>query len=252
MWWLYLGIAAQLLYGLTMAQTHMMFSFRYFVPYIPAFTVLVADLTGHALDTRPWTLTRRASVVGLAVLALLVFQGVQVHYTYEESVNGLSPWGEYPSTGVRQYIGFIDTLQRQGHDIREHWSTVPEASRRRPRIFTYAGGVVPYTFRESYIYETLVSYRHCPGEENLIEAPNVWMKTRVDLRSSADYIHLLTPRHGPIAPQLPRPVEHYELISSYEMEFDDGPEQFLVFYNPSPAPHTLTGTIDGRCGPGLS
>lgn len=250
MWWLYLGIAAQLLYGLTMAQTHMMFSFRYFVPYIPAFTILVAGLMGQALDTRPWRVRRRASVLGLAVLALLAFQGFQVHYTWQGSVNGLSRWGEYPSTGVRQYVGFIDLLQRQGADIREHWSGVEEGSRRRPRIFTYAGGVVPWTFRDSYVYETLVSYRHCVGEENLVQAPNVWMRTPVDLRASADYIHILTPRHGPVAPQLPLPADHFTLISSYETEFDGQRESFLVFYNPSPAPHTLPSTIDGLCGPG--
>lgn len=249
MWWLYLGIAAQLLYGLTMAQTHMMFSFRYFVPYIPAFTILVVDLMGPALDTRPWTLRRRASVLGLAVLVLLVFQGFQIHYTWRESVNGLSPWGEYRSTGVRQYIGFVETLQRQGADIREHWNTVADGAGRRPRIFTYAGGVVPYTFRNSYVYETLVSYRHCAGEEDLVEAPNVWMRSRVDLRLSADYIHILTPRHGPVAPQLPLPEEHYSVISSYQMVFDDHLETFLVFHSPTPAPHTLPATLDGLCDP---
>jgi arabinofuranosyltransferase len=248
-WWLYAGIAAQLLYGLTMAQTHMMFSFRYFVPYIPAFAIISADLVGRALSGRGLTHTRRSSVLGLAVLTLVAFQGFQVHYTFDRSVNGLSPWGEYRATGVRDYVRFINTLRHEGENIREHWATVPNSSQRLPRIYTYAGGVVPHTFRESYIYETLVSYRHCPPEEGRVEAPNVWMTIQVDLRSSADYIHMLTPRHGPIPPQLPRPVERFDLISSYEVVFDGYPERFLVFHNPSPAPHTLTSTLHGRCGP---
>jgi len=249
-WWLYLGVAAQLLYGLTMAQTHMMFSFRYFVPYIPAFAILVADLLERAMSARRMADTRRASVLAWAILILLVFQGFQTHYTYARSVNGLSPWGEYPATGVRQYTRFIETLRLEGENIREHWRTVPNESQRRPRIYTYAGGVVPYTFRESYVYETLASYRHCPPERDQVEAPNVWMRTQVDLRLSADYIHMVSPRHGPISPQLPLPEEHFSLISSYEVEFDGYPERFLVFHNPSPAPHTLTSTIDGRCEAG--
>lgn len=246
-WWLYLGIAAKLLYGLTMAQTHMMFSFRYFVPYIPAVAILLADILERAMDARRWPDARRTVVVAAAVLVLLLFQGFQVHYTYDRSVNGLSPWGEYRATGVRHYVGFIDTLRREGEDIRDHWATVPNPSQRLPRIYTYAGGVVPYTFRESYVYETLVSYRHCPPEDGQVVAPNVWMSTAVDLRLSADYIHLLTPRHGQIEPQLPLPGEQFTLISSYETVFDGYSERFLVFHNPSPAPHTLPATLHGRC-----
>jgi len=159
-WWLYLGIGAQLLYGLTMAQTHMMFSFRYFVPYIPAFAILVVDLVGRAMEGGSWVVERRDRALRLVILGLLAFQGLQVLYTYAGSVNGMSRWGEYRETGVPQYVGFISTLQRQAADIREHWSTLEDRPPRLPRIYTYAGGVVPYEFRESYVYETLVSYRH--------------------------------------------------------------------------------------------
>lgn len=245
-WWLYLGIAAELLYGLTMAQTHMMFSFRFFVPYIPAFTIIVAGLIGRSMESRQFSERRRVSVIALAVLGLAAFQGFQIYYTYDRSVNGLSPWGEYRSVGVRQYTRFIATLRSEARNIREHWNASNE-SKRLPRIYTYAGGVVPYTFRDSYVYETLVSYRHCYNEQELIKAPNVWMKTNIDLRRSADYIHVITPRHGPIAPQLPLPEEDLALISSFEIEFDGYPERFLVFYNPEPAPHRLTSRIDGLC-----
>lgn len=68
-------------------------------------------------------------------------------------------------------------------------------------------------------------------------------RTHVDLRLSADYIHIITPRHGPTAPQLPLPEAHYGLVSSYDREFDDQMERFLVFHNPSPAPQGLRNRL---------
>ncbi|HSJ05795.1 MAG TPA: glycosyltransferase family 39 protein [Longimicrobiales bacterium] len=266
-WWLYAGIAAQLLYGLTMATTHMMFSFRYFVPYIPATAILLGDLMRMALELRESRFdagrestreparerqrTRRTErIVTAAVVLLVLFQALQAVYTYRLSVNGLARlnrYVEYGDVGTAEYLRFIGTLRRQGEDIRRHWDSLGGRPDRLPRVFTYAGGVVPFTFRESYVYETLVSYRHCDGTESFVDAPNVWMRTATDLRQAADYIHLITPRHGPLAPQLPLPEAEYELVSEHEMIFDGARERFLVFHNPSPEPHRLAPRIDGGC-----
>jgi arabinofuranosyltransferase len=251
-WWLYCGIGAQLLYGLTMATTHMMFSFRYFVPYIPAAAILLGDLLRLGLAARQGqgTATRPVRVVIGAVVVLVLFQAFQVAWTYRLSVNGLARLNrhvEYRYVGAAEYVAFIDTLRRQGDDIRRHWESLSDRPDRLPRVFTYAAGVVPYTFRESYVYETLVSYRHCTGSDDLVSAPNVWMRTAFDLRRSADYIHLLTPRHGSLEPQLPFPEAHYELVSSHELTFDASRERFLVFFNPEPEPHRLAPRIDGGC-----
>jgi arabinofuranosyltransferase len=247
MWWVYLGIAAQLLYGLTMAQTHMMFSFRSFVPYLPAFAIVAADLLGRAMEARQFSTARRASILTSTILGLMALQGFQVAYTYDRSVNGYYPRGEYRRTGVRQYATYLDVLRKQGEEVRDHWTTMSERQGRSPRIFTFAGGVLPYTYRDSYVYETLVSYRHCYREEDLIEAANMWIKTNTDLRLSADYIHIKTPWHGSIKDQLPLPEEKFSLVSSHEIIFEGEEVSFLVFYNPAPAPHTLTNRIDGLC-----
>lgn len=248
-WWLYCAVGAQLAYGLTMATTHMMFSFRFFVPYLPAAAILLSDLVGDVLDRPPdpYTPRRQRRLVEAGIAGLVLLQAVQVVVVHQRSVNGLSRHGEYPWVGVAQYTTFVRTLRSQGEDIRRHWESLEDRPDRLPRIFTYAGGVVPYTFRESYVYETLVSYRHCSETHSFVEAPNVWMRTTIDLRRSADYVHLITPRHGELAPQLPFPVEHYELISSYEFEFDRERENFLVFYNPTPDPHRLAPRIEGGC-----
>jgi arabinofuranosyltransferase len=278
-WWLYAGIAAKLLYGLTMATTHMMFSFRYFVPYIPATAILLGDLVRLALERyepavavqaaapgqgtavvggashaaagdRQRARRRSEQIVLAAAVVLVLFQAFQAGYTYRLSVNGLARMNryvEYGDVGTAEYMTFIGTLRRQGEDIRRHWQSLDGTPDRLPRVFTYAGGVVPYSFRESYVYETLVSYRHCDGTETFVDAPNVWMRTAIDLRRAADYIHLITPRHGHLAPQLPLPEAEYELVSAYEMTFDGARERFLVFHNRSPEPHRLAPRLDGGC-----
>jgi arabinofuranosyltransferase len=251
-WWLYCGIGAQLAYGLTMATTHMMFSFRFFVPYIPAAALLLGELTRAALELpRSAHAEQRArTVVATAIALLIAFQALQAAYTYHRSVNGFARVlrnVEYGSLGVADYTTFIRTLRSEGENISRHWTSLNGRPDRLPRIYTYAGGVVPYTFPDSYVYETLVSYRHCPEPEGLVRAPNVWMRTSIDLRASADYIHLVTPRHGDVEGQLPRAIKHFELISSYDVRFDGHPERFQVYYNPNPEEHRLVARINDRC-----
>jgi hypothetical protein len=235
LWWLYLGLALELSYSLTIATHHMMFSFRSFVPYLPAAVVLVVDLVRGAAETRAMDLSSPKMLprfLGL-LLVLAVFQVTQTAYTYDRSVNGLSPVGEYRSVGVRDYVKFIDVLQQQAVDIEAHWSRHRADPQRLPRILTYAAGMLPYTFRESYIYEKLVSYRHC--------------HQRYEQGRYADYLHIVAPRLGSIADQLPLPEDQYTLISSYEMPFDGSSQQFLVFYNPAPEDHNLTAKIYEPC-----
>lgn len=235
MWWLYLGLFLELIYGLTMATHHMMFSFRFFVPYLPAAVILIADLIHLASDKNEVNLSAPGTATALIgfVLALTLFQLYQTVYTYNKSVNGISFVGEYRSLGVRDYTSFIDTLEQEARDIERHWNTIDEEKDRRPRIITYAAGMLPYTFRDSYIYEKLVSYRHC--------------HQRYQQALHADYIHILAPRQGEVEEQLPGPAEKYLQISSYELFFDGSWQNFLVYYNPSPEPHNLTARIAEPC-----
>jgi hypothetical protein len=93
--------------------------------------------------------------------------------------------------------------------------------------------MLPYAYRESYIYEKLVSYRHC--------------SERYQQALYADYIHILAPRQGQVEQQLPRPENSYDLVSSYEMFFDGSMQKFLVFYNPRPEDHNLSVRIFEPC-----
>ena len=235
LWWLYLGLLLEILYGLTMATQHMMFSFRFFVPYIPSTVILVVDLLRHAVETREVDLTtgRPAHLFTGFLLCLTLFQLYQNVYTYNHSVNGISAIGDYRALGIRDYVIFIQILKQQGLDIEKHWELINGDSSRPPRILTYAAGMLPYTYRESYIYEKLVSYRHC--------------HQRYQQGLYADYIHILAPRQGQVDQQLPRIEDSYYLVSSYEMFFDGSIQESLVYYNPKPEAHNLSVRIYEPC-----
>jgi len=235
LWWLYTGLLLEILYGLTMATHHMMFSFRFFVPYIPATVILVLDLLRRASETREVDLTtgRPAYLFKGFLLFLMLFQLYQNVYTYNHSVNGISSIGEYRTLGIRGYVSFIQILKQEALDIEKHWEGINGDKERRPRIITFAAGMLPYTYRDSYIYEKLVSYRHC------------YERDRQALH--ADYIHILAPRHGQINQQLPRDEGSYDLVSSYEMFYDGSMQKFLVYYNPKPESHNLSARIYEPC-----
>jgi hypothetical protein len=234
-WWLYVGLLFEILYGLTMATHHMMFSFRFFVPYIPSTVIVVVDLLRRGSETREVDLStgRPAYLFTVFLLCLTLFQLYQDTYTYNHSVNGISSIGEYRALGIRDYVRFMQILKQEALDIEKHWEEVNGDSRRRPRIITYAAGILPYTYRDSYIYEKLVSYRHC--------------QVRYRQRLYADYLHILAPRQGEIDDQLPGPEASYQRVSSYEMFFDGSMQQFLVYYNPNPKEHNLSVGINDPC-----
>jgi hypothetical protein len=234
-WWLYLGLFLEILYGLTMATHHMMFSFRFFVPYIPSIVIVVVDLLRRASETREVDLTtgRPAYVFTGFLLCLTLFQLYQNVYTYNHSINGISSIGEYRALGIRDYVRYMQILKQEALDIEKHWEVINGDNGRHPRIITYAAGMLPYTYRESYIYEKLVSYRHC--------------HQRYQQGLYADYIHIVAPRLGQVDKQLPRSEDSYYLVSSYEMFFDGSMQKFLVYYNPKPEEHNLSVRIYDPC-----
>ena len=238
LWWLYIGLLLEILYGLTMATHHMMFSFRFFVPYIPSTVLLVVEILHHAVETREVNLStgRPAYLFTGFLLCLTLFQLYQNVYTYNHSINGISSLGEYKAIGIRDYVKYMQILKQEALDTQKHWEMGNKDGGRFPRIITYAAGMLPYTYRDSYIYEKLVSYRHC--------------SQRYQQGLYADYIHILAPRQGQVDQQLPKSKDSYDLVSSYEMFFDGSMQKFLVYYNPKPEAHNLSIRIYDPCKQG--
>src|SRR5437867_6001522 len=125
----------------------MMFSFRFFVPYIPSTVILVVDLLRRASETAEVDLSagRFAYLLTGFLLCLALFQLYQNVYTYNDSVNGISSVGEYRALGVRDYVRFMQILNREALDIENDWKVRNGDSGRRPRIITFAAGMLPYT-----------------------------------------------------------------------------------------------------------
>jgi hypothetical protein len=197
--------------------------------------ILGVDLLRRASEARQVDLTtgKPAYLFTGFLLCLTLFQLFQSLYTYNHSVNGLSFIGEYRALGIRDYVRFMQILKQEAVDIESHWESIHGESSDSPHIITFAAGMLPYTYRDSYIYEQLVSYRHC--------------HERYQQGLYADYLHILAPRQGQPDRQLPRPEDTYELVSSYDLFFDGSMQKFLVYYNPTPEAHNLSAGINDFC-----
>jgi hypothetical protein len=186
-------------------------------------------------------MSRWAAGCALVILALHAFQAQAL---YHRSLQGLGTSGEYEAEGAAGYArDFVPAMQRNAADIRAHWTALHRS--RTPRVWTFAAGALPYAYREAYIFEELVSYRHrCPIQEGRERSDaRVW-------RAHADYIHAFT-RHGSPA-RLLSPVQgrDVQLISEQSIHFNGREEKLLVFYNPAPQPNLLPSRIDLPCAAG--
>jgi hypothetical protein len=242
-WGIWLGIALLLGYGLLTATTHMMFAFRYFVPYMPAAAILLGELFCRQVEllSQEKKLGRLRWSFCICLPGILACSAFQVRHTYLHSVDGLvfnigeHQIGDYKQEGLKPYTAsFMATVEQQAREIEAHWKTLPISQQRPMRLRTYIGGIVPYILRDAYIYEILISYRH---------------QGRYNLRVSADYNQVMEPRGGLAKEELPKPIEQYQLISKHKVLFDGVWETFLVFYDPHPEPNRLPSRINGTGAP---
>jgi hypothetical protein len=241
-WGLHAGLMAVLVYGASMATVHMMFAFRHFAPYFGAMALALADVARRAdggaagrASSRVWY------AAGAAALLILFVHALHAEAMYHRSLQGLGTFGEYGDQGAAGYSrDYIPAMMKNAADVRAHWSTLNKG--RVPRIWTFAAGALPYAYREAYIYEALVSFRHrCPaGDGHGRPDGRVW-------RANADYIHAFT-RHGSL-PRLLAPVRtrQIKLISEQPIHFNGRDERLLVYYNPAPLLNTLPPRIDDSC-----
>jgi arabinofuranosyltransferase len=219
--WLIVGLTLVLAYGVLAGMKHMMFSYRIFVPYLPAFVLLSLELARRT-GAGP-------SVPRFAALLPVLQIGVALWIVFR----GLNPSlvGEVRHESLRAYTrDLLPTLSRGADDIRSDWKR--RGIKRPPRVLTFTGGVLPYELPDAYVYEQLVSYRH-----HCYYYPS----------RTTDYAHIPPELvKGPVwsDPDLRRRMH---LVSERSMEFDRIRLRFNVYFIERPEPNRLPNTIDGRC-----
>jgi hypothetical protein len=175
--WIVCGLLLEMGYGLTASTVHMMFSFRFFVPFLPACAFLVAkSFEGVEAPLRSSSSTR-------SVGAFVLGSSLQVAFgwlLWEVSSNPAPFLGvEFATVGVRTHqVRFNDYLFRMADTIEAHWRLQEESRNRGPRVRVWAEGIWPYRARNGYYFGSLVSYRSvCKAESWSVMSDYVFAKT---------------------------------------------------------------------------
>lgn len=147
------SIIGFMIFALRNSGMHMMFGYRYFVPFIPAIGILLAA-TIHRFR-------------GAVAPVLFAGQGALAAFIFTTSINPhvveeIGPIGpgyfEYAGMTPADYGHFIATLQQDAEDLRAHWQATGR-SEEEPVIGMHTGGM-GYWLRDFRAVEILVSYRH--------------------------------------------------------------------------------------------
>lgn len=247
--WLWSGLALIGIYALTSATTHMMFGFRLGVPYLP----VIALLAGRSISRRASPVPRGRLARAVVLVALAGGQLMQLGWVATTSVNG-SIWSpadaralataeryngtayEYTRVGAWSYAdGFMEALEASAGDIRADWQSRGVMPQRPLRLHTFAAGIAPYALDGSHVFEALVSHRR-------------GCSYPFSLALSADYVHVLTPGHGPVGLHLPAPeFTDYRLVSDRTFRFNGQVEHLMVYRNQTPLPNPLPPRVHDAC-----
>ena len=154
------------IFALKNSGMHMMFGYRYVVPYLPAIGILLA-----ACLVRLRTVLPPVMLAGQAALALFMFGNSINPYVFRGLPGLGNGYFEYTTMTPRDYRQFIDTLEQDAADLRAHWQSTGRED--RPVIGMHTGGM-GYWLRDFRVMEILVSYRHdCrPTYDEVVAVPD--------------------------------------------------------------------------------
>jgi arabinofuranosyltransferase len=241
-WGPLVGLLFTCLYGLGMVTTHMMFSYRFLIPFLPILVFLAIDLFRRL----PHGQVASAHSLLASGTVMCVLHGIVIVTLIKFSLN-LGAIGEYRSLTLEQYQGFVQVLESQCDTIHSHWSRTQQRRKGiagpddRPTVYVYAAGVAGYRLAGFRIVDSsIISYRHYfrGGSSGVSRA--------------ADYL-VVTSRHGRYETQLGGLLKNLEPLQGAEkwIDFDGRQESFNVYYNPAPSGLRLPDYVNGP-SPSLS
>ena len=224
-------------YASVTCLTHMMFSNRMLLPYLPATTLLLIDFLTRINHTSKtvWRGGRFGSKSWPIVVVLAItVQTTLFYYIDQVSVNP-GRYGEYTNLSRQSYITFIQTLDDQAAKISQHWRDSGKTG--QPQIHVYAAGILPYKLPQAKIVDWgLVSYR------KKIHIDRV----QTGLLYSSDYIITLSPRHNRLRYQLQQEPDTLITVDETTINFDGSSETLGVYFNPTPIAYRLPNYVDGE------
>jgi len=228
-----LGLALELAYGIFAGTRHMMYLYRLFVPYLPAFVLLLMPPERQPIR-RGYTL----------VLACVALQGAFAWfiYSYSENPTLALAWRdgetfEFERLGARHTATFLDAVQAQAAPIAQHWQQHGQGTR-APRVVVSTGGMLPYMLPDAYVLEMLASYRH---------------RCRPELAAMADYHQVVYAAQDRADVENRRVASGQTLVSRQTVVAGgvlDSPLELLleIWHEPNPSPLTLPRAIGEACG----
>ena len=229
-WGLLTGLVLSLIYSLGMVTTHMMFSYRFLVPFLPLLLLLFIDLYPRRdLQRRPCS----PHAIISSGLAILLLQATVLAALLTASFN-IGAVGEYRRVDLPQYQQFQQVLKEQAICIRDHWSR-QDGRAGGPIVYVFAAGVPGHELADARIVDSsIISYRH------------YYQGRPSGISQSADYVWV-TSRHGSLATQLRGLLGGLDRLdsSAHSISFDGTVEEFVVYFNPHPSELRLPPYIDG-------
>ncbi len=235
---LWTGLALTLAYGILAATVHMMYAYRFFVPFLPALWLALLPR-----DARVGPGATAAILVAQTLVALLLWQ-----YSQNPNLSLLArrqapadERHEFSTLGARYTADVDRAVRAQADDVHAHWPRAGHA--RPPRMAVETGGLLPWRVPEAYVLEKLVSWRrYCanPGAR------------------AADYWQVFRPvPEGVAADALPAPAPGWERVSTRTITVDGlmpAPQRLAVelWFQQDAAPPRLPATVDGSCLPPAS
>ena len=234
---LWTGVVLSFAYAVFASTKHMMYAYRFLVPYLPVVALLL-------LSHRPLRAARAALVLASLLawqIALALFlHAYSQNPTLSLVVEGMSDAGEryeFSHLGARHTASFLATAEPQATAIREHWPRTALGSSRAPRVLVSAGGLLPFLLPDAYVLEQLVSYRH---------------GCRIAPEPLADYLQVIYVEEDSEAIARERMQQGREVIGRWTFVADglrEKPQALAVeiWYRPSAIPLTLPETIGAPC-----
>lgn len=177
-------------YALLTSGKHMMFGYRFFVPYILPLGLLLS----LGLSSERFARQQRALPVALSVLSLATAAWVHLGTVNPQplrKVTGVEL--EYHNVTPRDYAAFMEVLREDARVLRA------DADRRglpNPTVFLFTGGT-GYWMRDFYVYETLVSYRHWCGDTVVAQLLAADYVQQIGMLSFADTFENVTDHRHP-------------------------------------------------------